>query len=87
MKLKVLKWYGISAKLLNDCAKYGFKDKSSVIRNALEQLKEKLELKSLEKSSDLYVETYEQDSEKGADRKRYFRFAWMNLPHSNHSSS
>lgn len=50
-------------KLLNECTKYGFKDKSSVIRNALEQLREKLEHTGLEKSADLYAETYAQDSE------------------------
>ena len=50
-------------KFLNECTKYGFKDKSSVIRNALEQLREKLEHKGLEKSADLYAEAYKQDSE------------------------
>ena len=48
---------------MDECTKYGFKDKSSVIRKALKQFRKELERKSLEKSADLYAEIYEQDSE------------------------
>lgn len=48
---------------LNHFKKYGFKDKSSMVRKALERLKEELEFRSLKKSAELYAEVYEKDSE------------------------
>jgi len=48
---------------LNQYEKYGFKDKSSVIRAALERLKKELEREKLKASAELYAEVYEQDKE------------------------
>ncbi len=48
---------------LNQCEVYGFKDKSSVIRTALNRLMEELEHQSLKKSANLYAEVYEEDAE------------------------
>ena len=48
---------------LNQCRVYGFKDKSSVIRTALNRLMEELEHQSLKKSANLYAEVYEEDAE------------------------
>ena len=48
---------------LNHFKKYGFKDKSSMVRKALERLKEELEFRSLKKSAELYAEVYEEDNE------------------------
>lgn len=48
---------------LNNYKLYGFKDKSSMVRAALSQLKEELELQSLKQSADLYAEVYEEDIE------------------------
>ena len=42
---------------------YGFKDRSSMVRIALQQFREELELQSLKQSADLYAELYEQDEE------------------------
>ena len=50
-------------KFLNRYKKYGFKDKSAVIREALNNLKRELELESLKKSADLYAELYEGEEE------------------------
>lgn len=51
------------AVFLNDFETYGFKDKSSMVRAAIDQLKKKLELESLKKSADLYSEIYAEDDE------------------------
>lgn len=48
---------------LNGYSTFGFKDKSSMVRAALDQLKRELELKSLKKSAELYAEIYDNDSE------------------------
>jgi hypothetical protein len=48
---------------LNLCKQYGFKDKSSVVRAALDQLQHVLELEHLRLSADLYAELYENDPE------------------------
>ncbi|MFQ6113506.1 MAG: hypothetical protein ACE5NG_05380 [bacterium] len=48
---------------LNQYKKYGFKDKSSVIRAALERLKKELEREKLKASAELYAELYEKDTE------------------------
>lgn len=42
---------------------YGFKDRSSMVRIALQQFREELELQSLKQSADLYAEIYEQGVE------------------------
>jgi Arc/MetJ-type ribon-helix-helix transcriptional regulator len=42
---------------------YGYKDKSSMVREALKCLKEEVERKSLRQSADLYAEIYKNDSE------------------------
>ena len=42
---------------------YGFKDKSSMVREALQRLKKELELKKLERSAELYKEIYASDSD------------------------
>ena len=48
---------------VNDHKNYGFKDKSSMIRAALEQMKRNLALQALKQSANLYAEIYEEDSE------------------------
>ena len=40
---------------------FGFKNKSDMIRDALERLKKDLECKRLEESAQLYLELYEHD--------------------------
>ncbi len=42
---------------------YGFKDKSTMVRAALDRLKRELELEKLKQSPELYAEVYEEDSE------------------------
>ena len=41
---------------------YGFKDKSTMVRAALVELKKDLELQGLKQSADLYAELYDEDS-------------------------
>jgi Arc/MetJ-type ribon-helix-helix transcriptional regulator len=48
---------------LNHHQQYGFRDRSAMVRAALQQLQEELELKELQKSADLYAELYAEDSE------------------------
>jgi len=48
---------------LNNFKDYGFKDKSALIRESLDLLREKLEAQKLRESADLYAETYREDSE------------------------
>ncbi|MBU1570926.1 MAG: hypothetical protein KKE00_10480 [Proteobacteria bacterium] len=48
---------------LNNYKEYGFKDKSALVREALNRLKEEFESKKLRESADLYAETYVEDSE------------------------
>lgn len=48
---------------LNKHKIYGFKDKSAVIRIALELLQKELEREKLKKSADLYAEIYKEDQE------------------------
>ena len=43
--------------------KYGYKDKSALVRAALENLKNDLEVKALKESADLYSELYEDHEE------------------------
>ena len=42
---------------------YGFKDKSSMLRAAIEHFKKEMELESLKKSADLYSEIYSDDKD------------------------
>ncbi|MFH1977169.1 MAG: hypothetical protein ABIJ52_16725 [Pseudomonadota bacterium] len=48
---------------LNNYKKYGFKDKSALVREALNRLKEEFESRKLKESADLYAETYMEDSD------------------------
>jgi Arc/MetJ-type ribon-helix-helix transcriptional regulator len=41
----------------------GFKDKSSLVRSALNQLQHQIEKQNLERSADLYAEIYEEDED------------------------
>jgi len=50
-------------KFLNNHKQYGYKDKSSLVRHALNQLKSEIERQKLEASADLYSELYEIDAE------------------------
>jgi len=43
---------------LNNFKAYGFKDKSSMVRMAIDQFKNKLELEKLKQSATLYSEIY-----------------------------
>ena len=42
---------------------YGFKNKSSMVREALHHFKQELELQNLKRSADLYAEIYQSDDE------------------------
>jgi Arc/MetJ-type ribon-helix-helix transcriptional regulator len=42
---------------------YGFKDKSAMVRAALAQLQQNLELEQLKASAELYAELYEDEAE------------------------
>lgn len=44
-------------------SRFGFKDKSSMVRAALEELRKKLEHQSLKESAKLYAEIYQKDEE------------------------
>ena len=48
---------------LNNFKVYGFKDKSSMLREAIEHFKKKIELESLRKSAELYSEIYSKDDD------------------------
>ena len=48
---------------LNNYKDYGFKNKSAMVRESLNLLREKLESQKLMESADLYAETYMDDSE------------------------
>ena len=48
-------------KFLNNFKIYGFKDKSSLVRTAIEYFKNKLELESLKESAELYAEIYSKE--------------------------
>jgi len=48
---------------LNNYKEYGFKDKSDMVREALNRLKKELESQKLKESADLYAETYMEDSD------------------------
>jgi hypothetical protein len=48
---------------LNKYNVYGFKDKNSMIREAIKHFKKDLQIRNLSKSADLYAEIYKNDSE------------------------
>jgi len=48
---------------LNQHQHYGFKDKSTLVRAALNQLKQELERQQLEDSADLYAQLYQDDDD------------------------
>jgi hypothetical protein len=49
--------------VLEDCKKYGFKDKSALVRAAIDLLSRQIEQQRLQESAALYAEVYEQDDE------------------------
>ena len=49
------------AHFLNNFKAYGFKDKSSLVRTAIDNLKSKLDLENLKKSAELYSEIYSEN--------------------------
>jgi len=51
------------AQFLCNFKEYGFKDKSSMLRAALEYFRNAMELKELKKSADLYAEVYCEDED------------------------
>ena len=48
---------------LNNFKVYGFKDKSSMLREAIKHFKKEMELESLRKSAELYSEIYSEDDD------------------------
>ena len=48
---------------LSNYKTYGFKDKSSMLRAALDHFMKEMELESLKESADLYSEIYSQDDD------------------------
>jgi len=48
---------------LNNYKKYGFKDKSSMLRTAITHFKKEIEQEKLRQSAELYSELYAQDNE------------------------
>jgi len=51
------------AHFLSNFKAYGFKDKSSMVRVAIDHFKKEMELESLRKSGELYSEIYSQDDD------------------------
>ena len=48
---------------LDECRSYGFKDKSAVVRMALDLLRREFTQQRLQESADLYSESYAEDEE------------------------
>ena len=48
---------------IEQCKRYGFKDKSDVVRTALDRLSSELAKQRMRESADLYAEVYEKDNE------------------------
>ena len=48
---------------IEQCKRYGFKDKSEVVRTALDHLSSELAKQHLRESAALYAEVYEKDDE------------------------
>jgi len=51
------------ARFLSRYKDYGFKDKSTMLRVAIDQFKKNLELERLKASADLYAEAYSEDDD------------------------
>ena len=51
------------AQFLSRYKDYGFKDKSTMLRAAIDQFKKNLELEQLKQSADLYAEDYSEDND------------------------
>ncbi len=51
------------ARFLSRYKDYGFKDKSTMLRVAIDLFKKNLELEQLKQSADLYAEVYSEDNE------------------------
>ena len=51
------------AEFLSRYKEYGFKDKSSMVRSAIDHFKKGLEREQLKKSADLYAEIYDDDDD------------------------
>ena len=51
------------AHFLNNYKAHGFKDKSSLVRAAIDHFKNKLELENLKKSAELYSEIYSKNDD------------------------
>ena len=51
------------AQFLSRYKDYGFKDKSTMLRVAIDQFKKNLELEQLKQSADLYAENYSEDND------------------------
>jgi Arc/MetJ-type ribon-helix-helix transcriptional regulator len=49
--------------VLEECKKYGFKDRSALVRAAIDLMSQQLEQLRLQESAALYAEIYEQDEE------------------------
>lgn len=50
-------------RFLNNYKSYGFKDKSSMLREAIDRFKKETELERLKESAVLYSEIYSEDNE------------------------
>jgi len=53
----------IHVHFLNKFKAHGFKDKSSMLRAAIDHFKKDMELESLKKSADLYAEIYSENGD------------------------
>ena len=53
----------VQVHFLNNFKAHGFKDKSSMLRAAIDHFKKDMELESLKKSADLYAEVYAEDGD------------------------
>ena len=51
------------SRFLDDYEHYGFKDRSSMLRAAIDLFKKELSRESLEASADLYAEVYSEDDD------------------------
>ena len=51
------------SRFLNNYKAYGFKDKSSMLRAAINHFKKEFEIERLKESADLYSEIYSQDED------------------------
>lgn len=51
------------AQFLSKYKEYGFKDKSAMMRAAIDQLKKKLDREQLKQSADFYAEIYSKDDD------------------------